>query len=231
MGFLKNFFSNAQGPGAPARPASSFSRVTEEQLEAHLRIVKYGEFLLTDAIRPSYDLQVTPVQGYRHESYQDNETGSRVPVLMAAVSRELLFEVFMDMLDPFGNVADVVLETSHDRGQNGHEDLYREHIDMPVLKSILWDFEELLTHDGCTGIAVMNPSVPREIQFDEHKLLIVYGNDLTRFEAVLGLHDVPCMEDMQFITEAEHIHSSCDRYMQQFGKLCVALGMDEFCEV
>ena len=50
---------------------------------------------------------------------------------------------------------------------------------MPVLKSILYEYEELLTHDGCTGIAVLNPRVPLEVQFDEHKLLIVYGNNLS----------------------------------------------------
>ena len=36
-----------------------------------------------------------------------------------------------------------------------HLDLRREHIDRPVLASHLCDFEELLTHDGCTGVAVM----------------------------------------------------------------------------
>ena len=56
-------------------------------------------------------------------------------------------------------------------------DLYREHIDMPVLKSTLYDFEDLLVNDGCTGIAVLNPGLPQEVQFDEHKLLIVYGSN------------------------------------------------------
>ena len=63
--------------------------------------------------------------------------------------------------------------------RKGHVDLYREHIDLPVLKSILYDFEELLLNDGCTGIAVLNPHMPLEVQFDEHKLLIAYGHDLT----------------------------------------------------
>ena len=51
---------------------------------------------------------------------------------------------------------------------------------MPVLKSILWEYEDLLTNDGCTGLAVLNPGIPQEIQFDEHKLLIVYGDQLRR---------------------------------------------------
>lgn len=227
MGFLKNLFSNVQNSNAPAKPNSSFARLSEEQLESHLRVVRYGDFLLTDAIRPSYDLQVVPKQGFRHECYRDEESNSRVPVLMCSISRERLFEVFMDMLEPFGNVVDVVLETSHQRDLAGHEDLYREHIDMPVFKSILWEFEEMLTHDGCTGIAVMNPTIPREIQFDEHKLLIVYGNDLKDFESTLALHGIGNDEEMSFITEAEHVHSSCERYLQQFESLKTQLGMDE----
>ena len=104
---------------------------------------------------------------------------------MAAVSKEQLFETFMDLLDPLGSVVDVVLETSHNRDSRGHTDLYREHIDMPVLKSILWEYEDLLVNDGCTGLAVLNPGVPQEIQFDEHKLLIVYGDELARLRGNL----------------------------------------------
>src|SRR6185436_16259159 len=119
-----------------------------------------------------------PAQGYRHDHYQDESTKSKVPVLMGAASSDRLFETFIDLLDPLGWEVDVVLETSHSRDNRGHTDLYREHIDLPVLKSILWDYEDLLLHDGCTGIAVLNPGVPLEVQFDEHKLLIAYGNDL-----------------------------------------------------
>src|SRR5690606_9274595 len=109
---------------------------------------------------------------------EGDETRSRIPVLMASASNEILFELFMDMLDPLGMEVDVVLETSHARQGGGHDDLYREHIDLPVLKSILWDFEDLLLNDGCTGIAVLNPRTPQEIQFDEHKLLTAYGEPL-----------------------------------------------------
>lgn len=226
MGFIKNFFTSSPKDNAPGKSASSFERLTDEQLESHLRVVKYAGFLLTDAIRPSFDLKVVPKQGYRHDSYQDAETNTEIPVLMGSVTRERLFEVFMDMLDPFGSVVDVVLESSHDKRQGGHQDLYREHIDMPVLKSILWNYEELLTHDGCTGLAVINPSVPQEIQFDEHKLLIVYGSDLAPFEEALALHGVERDESMKFVTEAEHVHSSSDRYQRLFEELKTELGMD-----
>jgi len=226
MGFLKKFFRNVFREGSMPPGTSSFEHLSEEELEAHLGVARYGDFLLTEAVRPSYDLQVVPTQGYRHDSYQDEQTNTSVPVLMASVTSEHLFETLMDLLDPLGTVVDVVLETSHSRDNTGHTDLYREHIDVPVLKSILWEFEDLLLNDGCTGLAVLNPAIPQEIQFDEHKLLIVYGEQLEPFEQVLGERNIQRDEQLRFVTEAEHVHSSSDHYARQFDELKTRLGMD-----
>lgn len=227
MGFLKKFFRNVfhEGAATVAR-SSSFDQLSEEELETHLGVERYGSFMLTDAIRPSYDLKVTPKQGFRHDFYRDEETKTKVPVLMGAASREKLFEVFLDLLDPLGCEVDVVLETSHNRASGGHLDLYREHIDLPVLKSTLYDYEDLLMNDGCTGIAVLNPAGPFEVQFDEHKLLIVYGTPLTEFEECFRQHGIKCDDSMKFITEAEHVHSSNEKYGDQFEELKMRLGME-----
>jgi hypothetical protein len=227
MGFLKKFFRGVLHEGGQLAPTqSSFETLSEEQLEAHLAVQRYGRFTLTDAIRPSYDLKVTPKQGYRHDFYIDEETKTKVPVLMAAASREILFDIFMELIEPLGCEVDVVLETSHNRESAGHTDLYREHIDVPVFKSMLWDFEELLMNDGCTGMAVLNPQIPQEVQFDEHKLLIVYGNPLRAYEQVFARFGVRRDDQMKFITEAEHVHSSSDKYYQSFDELKMRLGMD-----
>jgi len=216
MGFLKKFFRNVLDEREVAEPtrSSSFERLSEEELETHLGVRKYGDFRLTDAIRPSYDLQVVPEQGFRHDFYHDEESKTKVPVIMAAASAEVLFEIFMELLEPLGTEMDVVLETSHHREGGGHTDLYRENIDAPVLKSTLYDFEEMLVNDGCTGIAVLNPSIPQEVQFDEHKLLIVYGKPLADFERILKSFNIRCRDDIKFITEAEHVHSSSDQFYQ-----------------
>jgi hypothetical protein len=226
MGFLKRIFRNVFREGTAPASTSSFERLSEEELETHLAVSRYGDFQLTDAVRPSYDLQVVPRQGFRHDAYHDEQSRSSVPVVMAAVTGHKLFETFMDLLDPLGSVVDVVLETSHSGTKSGHTDLYREHIDLPVLKSILWEYEELLVNDGCTGLAVLNPGIPQEVQFDEHKLLIVYGDELSAFENVLEEHGVRNDDEMRFITEAEHVHSSSDTYARQFEELQTRLGMD-----
>ena len=227
MGFLKQFFGNVFHENQVAPTAGrGFEDLSEAQLEAHLGVAKYGKFVLTDAVRPSYQLEVVPSAGFRHDAYRDEASKQSVPVLMAAQSRERLFDTFMELLDPLGPVVDVVLETSHDYEARGHQDLHREHIDMPILQSILWDFEDMLVNDGCTGIAVLNPRIPQEVQFDEHKLLIVYGRDLTAYEGLLIDGYLDCREDMHFITEAEHVHSTNDQYIQQFEELKMRLGME-----
>jgi hypothetical protein len=228
MGFLKNFFTNVFHDQAAPMPATGFGRLSEAELEAHLGVARYGDFELSDAVRPSYNLEVVPSAGFRHDVYRDEENRTNVPVLMASVTKPRLMESFIALIESLGEVVDVVLETSHGAGASGHTDLYREYIDMPILQSTLWDFEDLLVNDGCTGIAVLNPSIPQEVQLDEHKLLIVYGKDLAEYEKTLKASHLPCREDMRFITEAEHVHSTCERYVQQFEELKMRLGMDGY---
>ena len=143
MGFLKNFFTDVYANETKARPATGFQQLSEVELEAHLNVARYGDFELTDAVRPSYTLEVVPSAGYRHDTYRDEENRAEVPVLMAAVTRPYMMDAFMSLIEQLGDVVDVVLETSHGNESHGHTDLYREHIDMPILQSTLWDFEDL----------------------------------------------------------------------------------------
>ncbi len=226
MGFLKKFFRDVFREEMGPHASSTFESISDEALEAHMNIARYGDFHLTDAVRPSYNLEVVPRAGYRHDVFHDEASKVSVPVLMISHTTDKLFDLFIDLLDPLGQNVDVVLETSHSRHDHGHTDLYRDYIDMPVLKSTLYDYEEMLLNDGCTGIAVLNPGVPLEVQFDEHKLLICYGSDLSEFEQVLRDHDLPCDDSMKFITEAEHVHSSSDHYFDEFQELRNRLGMD-----
>jgi hypothetical protein len=76
MGFLKKFFRNVFRDEVAPHTTSSFDRLSAEELEAHLGVSRYGQFALTGAVRPSYDLQVVPSQGYRHDVYRDEENRS-----------------------------------------------------------------------------------------------------------------------------------------------------------
>jgi hypothetical protein len=186
---------------------------------------RYGDFYLTKAVRPAAELPIIPREGYRVETYC--EAGFRVPLLAAAVSRERLFDTFLELLEPLGPVVDVVLETSHSSSTGEHLDLYRAGIDRPVLLSYLYDYEELLTDDGCTGIAVLDEESGMEVQFDEHKLLMVYAYDLRPFIAVLEGQNVRRDDTLRLITEARHLHCTQARYFAAFEQLCLRLGLGE----
>ncbi len=226
MSFLQRFLERVlrNNPSRVAR--TSFDDLSQDQLDAHLRVGRYGNFTLTDAVRPSIGLDVVPRAGYRRDTYRDPESGNRMPVLAASVSAEHLFDVFMDLLDPLGEVVDVVMESSHDSEPGSHSDLYREQIDNVILKSTLYDYEQLLLNDGCTGMAALNPNGPTEVQFDEHKLLFIYAHDLRPFEEILVQYGLKRDDTLKFISEAEHLHSTDDEHVEQFQNLVYRLGID-----
>jgi hypothetical protein len=171
------------------------------------------------------DLQVVPREGYRMDTYQDSKAGLKVPVLAASVSRERLFEIFLALLHPLGEVVDVVLETSHNSDKGVHRDLFREDIDRPVLESHFYDYENLLLNDGCTGVAVIGTHEPMEVQFDEHKLLIVYAHSLDKFERILRKAGVYRDDHLKLITEGEHLHTTDPCYEGDFEQFCYRLGI------
>jgi len=201
--------------------------VNPDKVSSHLLVDHYGDFRLTEAIRPSLDLQVVPRQGYRRDVFHDPRSKMEVPLLAASVSAEKLFEVFLELLEPLGEVVDVVLETSHEADNGGHYDLVREQIESTVLLSNLYDFEDLLLNDGCTGVAVIATDRPMEVQFDEHKLLVIYARDLQPFERILDRAVVRRDDSMKLITEGEHLHSTDDRFADQFEQLCYRLSIGE----
>jgi len=203
------------------------AQVNSKTLAAHLRVDQYGDFRLTEAVRPAPGVPVVPRQGYRREIYRDAKADLRVPVLACSVSREHLFDLFLALLVPLGPLVDVVLETSHESESGSHHDLYRERIDLPVLISHLYDFEDLLLNDGCTGVAVVGVKGPMEVQFDEHKLLIVYARDLKPFEAILREVGLARDDSMKLITEGEHLHTTEPHYAAEFEQLCYRLGVGE----
>ncbi len=194
----------------------AFEDMTHDEIDAILAKDTYGNFKLTEAIRlhPSF----IPHEGYRHDFYHESDH-KKIPVLIAAVSREKLFDLFLSLTDQLGDTVDVVLETSHYAQQTDHTDLYREHMDLSVLQSKLHDYVDLLLNDGSVGIAVVNTETLQEVQFDAHKFLALYGTRLSRYERILKQYGVREIPSMKIITEAAHLHVSDDKYMEQFERI------------
>jgi hypothetical protein len=186
---------------------------------------------MTEAIRPGPGARVMPREGYRIGVYHDAAAKFRIPVLSASVSREKLFDLFLALLRPLGDEVDVVLETSHRSRSGKHRDLRRRGIDMPVLASYCCEFEDLLLNDGCTGIAVMSAGRPMEVQFDEHKLLIVYAKKLKPFRQIVRSFGVGRDDAMMLISEMEHMHGSEPQHYEQFREMCLRMGAGNLARV
>ncbi|MGH8677865.1 MAG: hypothetical protein ACREUQ_05875, partial [Burkholderiales bacterium] len=82
----------------------------------------------------------------------------------------------------------------------------------------------------CTGVAVLSTVAPMEVQFDEHKLLVVYAHDLKPFERLMRQHGVERDDKIKLITEGEHLHSTDPRYREVFEQLCYRVGVGETAE-
>jgi hypothetical protein len=197
------------------------------EIERHLSVERYGEFTLPPAIRPSIQLEVVPEEGFRIDLFDDGQ-GQQLPMLLAAVSQERLFDVFLDLLGQFGPTVDVILESHHQRkgADQPPQDFLREHIDLPVLTSYLCECQDLLMGDGCLSVAVVDPRGPSEIQFDDHKLLVVYAKNLAPFVRVLSAAGVRRKDSLRVISEAEHLHSTSPHYGDRVEALRQLLGAE-----
>lgn len=194
------------------------TQLTDPQLQAHLLCDQYGTFRLTRAVRPGPELAIIPQSGYRVELQH-----RPMPRLAASVSAEHLFEVFLEFLGLLADEVDVYLQSSHHAGRC---DYLRRGIDRPVLMSHCVEFEELLLHDGCTGLAVIDPAQYREVHFDEHKVLIVYTRDWQLFADVLEAHGIPRQDSLGLILEATHYHCSRPEYAVQVQHFAHILGAE-----
>ena len=171
--------SLAQGNGWHAQ-ASADREYLDSKIAATeelFAVESVGAFEFTDAVRPGKQASLSLQQGYRREMFRSKSRNMELPMILAAATKDVLFDLFLDLMVPLGKLVDCVLETSHSHGDGSHEDLYREKIDLPVLKSTLYDYESLILNDGCTGVAVVNTKKQLEVQLDEHKMLMIYERD------------------------------------------------------
>ena len=160
----------------------------------------------------------------RIDTYRDAKSKLRGPRPARLPSRrERCFEIFLDLLDPLGEVVDEVLETSHDSTTgNQHRDLFREAMDSAAIAA---------TSRNCSSMTAApasldGPPSPRWKSSSTNKLLVIYAAMLT----ILGPRParyrvVRDDEAPKLITEGEHLHSTDERYRREFDQLCYRLGV------
>lgn len=207
------------------RNQDAFHHLSRYEIATHLRITSYRGFHLTNAVRPSYDLQVIPAEGFRYEyvpGYGD------LQVLVCAASCERMIQVFHAFVDLLGDVVDIILESSHHQTANGKcfRTFRRSGIDKTAACSYLHPHRESFMEDGCLGLAIVDPSTGVEMCYDEHKLFRIYTCDgkwgpFVRALNRCGLYFEP---DLRFITDGEHIHISNELKYREFCNAVCELG-------
>jgi len=186
-----------------------------------------SSFAFSSAAFPASNDHTTFVEGYRKSTFKDNLTEQEIPSLVISVSKEKMFDLFLELVDVLGDSVDVILESSHDSGKSRHIDHHREGIDKPILESYLREFEETLLNDGCSGVPVMAQGKPMEVQFDEHKVIVVYAQKMGAFEKVLRWNGIPRKDHLLLVNEVEHCHSTSEQYEKDFYQLVNILGCSE----
>ena len=218
-----------QGPFDIVPETSSFRGLSEEDINGHLRIRRYGDFMLTQGISPAYDLRIRPQSGYRRSVYKDQDGQSSILVISA--SQEKILDLFFELAPLVGPLVDAFAETSHENGiyrffeddgfSRDCDSLISQNIDTSVASSIFTEFDDLLLNDGCTGVALANFRRMAELHFDNHKLIIFYGWKKTKELVLQTLARFGIAEDksLEPICDAEHIHSTTPDFKYQFDQL------------
>ena len=177
----------------------------------------YQGLVLTGAVN-SFDDEVL-MQGYKRTSYVDNKIGISIPCIMLACNENKLMDLFFDLIDELGNNVRVVLESSHEREDGTHVDFFSEEIETVILKSYLTEkeYENLILRDGYTGIAVVGKY--EEVQLDEHKNVVIYSSDLSRFEAIIRNYGLANRQGMNFVNNYYHEHHTSPDGYETFCRL------------
>lgn len=205
--------------------------IAEKEKEIRERVFHQAGFLLSPGVCPC-DSNVVLDSGFRYSRYKDGK--KEVPVIIIAVSYDLLFDLFYDLaVYIFSNrdrssFVSAGLRTYHKPHTiSSPLEVSRERIDLSVFLSKLCDFEKLIVDDGFTSASIVSAALKLDLQIDDHKLVVVYsdkGNQLVKIADWLkrrGVKEIPCLRT---VADNEHSHNSKDEYRVLFANLAQQVG-------
>ena len=180
MGFLKNFFTNVFHEQAPAMPGRRLRQALRRRAGGppgrrplrRLRAQRRRPAVVQPGSRAQRRLPPRCLPRRREPHECAGPDGGR--------HQEPHDGIVHALIESLGDVVDVVLETSHGSDRTATPICTANTSTCRSCRARCGTSKTCLINDGCTGIAVLNPSIPQEVQLDEHKLLIVYGKDLSR---------------------------------------------------
>lgn len=183
-----------------------------EELNALRRQDMYGDLRLTDAVRPPPGTALH--EGFKFDADPRDENAR--PIVVAAATREKLLDVLMELIADTGDW----LEVCHSKvgiGKAGNYARSSDHENM-IVRSALWEFEEMLLHDGDLRISFSAKDANRIVHLDDHKLVHITGTH-KRVLAILKNNGMQIRSDIRMVHEGEHRHFSDRKHMSQFEAL------------
>lgn len=165
-------------------------------------------------------------EGYRIEEYalDDNEWGVHIPRITISSSSDKTFHLFICFLKLFKKMVKVSLKRYYSRNQK-HQKFSISNIDPILLRSLLWDYENFLTSDGCAGIAVSNRKTGLTVILNEHKYLVIYNWIIFKKNilAILENNGIRRKQNSRLVCEMKHCHCSLRNFQEQLKELRTVL--------
>jgi len=177
--------------------------ITEDMIQEAMQNKTYGNFTLTPAVVLFKDGDVIPSEGYKVEKLVMSDDNIRSRILVSA-SAEKILDIFDECISLLGDTCSIVLEDFRtDKGD--HIDHFAYYKDTFIVRSVLFDFEELLLNDGFVGLAIWSETAQAEVQLTMHKIILVYAADISRFKAALASFGIKEDPELRFFFEDFHL--------------------------
>lgn len=186
----------------------SFEDLSEEELDAHEGVDWYDNFQLTDAIRPSWGVIIKPTEGFIHHSAFNKYLQKNVPIITASVTRAKLWDLFLELTEPFSDMVNIDIEHASDiRDYRLWNNYTGEDVEKIILPSMLNEYDDFLINDGSTKMTITDQRTTSSVKLDDHKFLILTGAEYEkRFREILQEAGVSHRQKMEFIDDEEHMH-------------------------
>lgn len=185
-----------------------------------------GNFF-TDAVRPRQSMPMIDRYKITHIRQPD---GFEVPTLIASLSREKLYDVFLEMVGTLKSEVVLMIHTSHDLDDHENPvELQRDEIELFMVESWLAnnDFENFLTHDGCIRVSVCNEDSSCQIDLDEHKLLYVFAN-MKSAVRILERRKIARRDAIKVVSAVPHVHFTADEFEDELRRFKEMTGMENW---
>ncbi len=219
------------GPIKAAHPGQIEDHADIEYYEYLEEVINWDEVLperLTGAVtlasvcHESVTDVPVPKPGYEKQLIVE-EGGALIDTVTVSVPAERIWEVFDDLLNALADTVEVVLVVIDEVDET--VDHIAHDMDLAVVRSVLFDHQDLLVKDGQVGIFLGSES-HGAVQLTDDKDILIHAEDATPFLEILHRNGIE--ESMPvFVSQVPHYHISDPDAGDRIESLKSALGIQE----